>query len=104
MLTSLGILKAERIKKCKCRREDLAFHTGAKIHISSKNSHVQNHMIQEICIFKIIILFKLTFSKSHFQQESYFQNRIFHTNHISKAIFHTNRIFIFFLQKLHFSQ
>ena len=29
-------------------------HTGAKIHILSKNSHVQNQIFHEIDIFKIV--------------------------------------------------
>ena len=37
-----------------------------KIHIFSKNSHVQNHIIQEIHMFKIAFSVKFSFSKSHF--------------------------------------
>ena len=36
-------------------------HTGAKIHISSKKSHVKSHIIQEIHIFQIALLAKFTF-------------------------------------------
>ena len=73
-------------------------HTGAKIHISSKKSHVKSHIIQEIHIFQIALLAKFTFLRSHFK------NRIFHKNHISEVhisqknrilqpIFHKKRIF-----------
>ena len=41
-------------------------HSGAKNHISSKNSHVQNYIFQEIHIFKISFLAKFTCLKSHF--------------------------------------
>ena len=43
----------------------LEIHTGAKKHILSKKSHVQNHIFQEINIFKIAFSAKFTCSKSH---------------------------------------
>ena len=68
-----------------------------KIHILSKNLHFQNHIVQEIHLFKISFLAKFTFSKSHFQQNRtfkitfsqklLFQNRIFHRNHILEVNF-----------------
>ena len=36
-------------------------HTGAKIHICSKKSHVQNHKIHETHIFKIAFFAQFTF-------------------------------------------
>ena len=41
-------------------------HPGAKIHILSENSHVQNKKFQEIHIFKIAFLPKYIFFKSQF--------------------------------------
>ena len=69
-------------------------HTGAKIHISSKKSHVKGHIIQEIHIFQIALLAKFTFLRSHFK------NRIFHKNYNFKISFFTKVTF----SKSHFSQ
>ena len=70
--------------------DDFLKHTGAKIHISSKNSHGQ-----KITYFK-----KFTVSKSHYQQNSHFQNRIFLKNLIFKIAIFTKITFL----KSHFSQ
>ena len=71
-------------------------HTGVKIRILSENSHVQNHIIQEIHIFKIELakfliaksysLTKIALVKSNFSQKSHFQSH-FRQNYILEAIF-----------------
>ena len=49
-------------------------HTGAKIYILSKNSHVQNHILRETTFLKSQFLTKIIFSKSHFSQKSHFRS------------------------------
>ena len=55
----------------------LTTHTGAKIHILYKNSHIQNHSIDKTRIFKISLLTKITFQKPIFHKKSYFQISFF---------------------------
>ena len=87
-------------------------HTGAKIHISSKNSHgkkknkshisrnsqFQNRIISKIhifktvffkknLIFKIAIFTKITFLKSHFSQKSHFRSQFSTKTAFSKSHF-----------------
>ena len=47
-------------------------HTGAKIHILSKNSRIENHTFYRIHLSKISIFTKFTFLNSHFSQNSHF--------------------------------
>ena len=68
-------------------------HAGAKIHIVSKNSHIENPNFHKIHILKISFFTKFTISKSHFLQNSHFQNLIFHKIHISKISFFTKFTF-----------
>ena len=69
-------------------------HTGAKIHILSKKSQIENHIIQEIHSFKIAFFTKITFSKSQFSQKSQFQNHMFsQKSPFQNLIFHKNRLF-----------
>ena len=69
-------------------------HTGAKIHICSKKSHVQNHKIHETHIFKIEFFAQFTFLKSLFLTKiwtlkiAFFTKITFHT-----PFFHENIIF-----------
>ena len=58
-------------------------HTGAKIHILSKNH-----------ILKIPLFTKYTFLKLHFSQNSHFWNLIFHKIHIFEISFFTKFTFL----------
>jgi len=79
-------------------------HTGTKIHILFKNSHVQNHKMQEIQIFTIAFFIKITFqnrtflrnhfSKSHFQNRTFSQKSLFRNQIFTRIAF----------PKYHFSQ
>ena len=76
MVTNFGFVTLEAFKLISQSQRLLPINTGAKIQIWSKNPHVQNHIIQEIHIFKI-----------HFSQNSHFQIHIFHKYHILEAHF-----------------
>ena len=56
------------------------YHTGTKINILSKNSHVQNYINQKIHIFKNAFL-----AKSTFFTKITFQKQIFHITQISNS-------------------
>ena len=75
-------------------------HTGAKINILSKNSHIENPNFYKIHHSEISIFTKFTFLKSHFSQNSLFWILIFHKIHISKIPIFT----IFTFLKSQFSQ
>ena len=47
-------------------------HTGAKIHILSKNSHIENINFYKILISEISFFTKFTFVNSQFSQKSHF--------------------------------
>ena len=70
MVTNFGFVTLEAFKLISQSQRLLP------IQIWSKNPHVQNHIIQEIHIFKI-----------HFSQNSHFQIHIFHKYHILEAHF-----------------
>ena len=66
-----------------------AKHTGAKIHISSKNHMFKNLNFHKIHIFKVSFVAKFTISKPHFSQNSHFQSLIFQRIHNFKVSFFT---------------
>ena len=84
--------------------EEISFifldHSGAKIHVLSKNWHTENPNFYKIHISKISCFIKFTFMKSHFSQNSHFWNHIFHKIHIFKVSFFTK--FTFLVKKLVF--
>ena len=59
----------------------IEFHTGAKVLNLSENSHFKKPQFDKIHIFKISFLTKITMSKSHFSQNSHFQN-MFQTSNL----------------------
>ena len=65
-----------------CDYKSLAYHTGAKIRDSSKNSHFEILILDKIHNFKVSFFTKFTLSKSHFPQNSHFQSLIVHKIHI----------------------
>ena len=72
------------------------FHTGAKILNLSKNSLFENLTFHKIHILKILLFTKFTISKSHFSQNSQFQNVFFSPKSHFQSLF-------LFLQNSHFS-
>ena len=76
LLSAVALLDAQPASQAKPQRA----HTGAKIHILSKNSHVQVHTFHKIPIFKTVFS-----QKSHFFTKVVtFQNQN-HKNHILEA-------------------
>ena len=76
------------------------YHTGAKIYVLSKNSHIENSNFYKIHLSEISFFIKFTFLKSQFSQNSHFWNLIFHKIHISEISFFTK----FTISKSHSSQ
>merc|ERR1739836_330655 len=97
LLGFLMIIFTIYIKHEKRGRKILLEHTGAKIHILSKNLHFQNRIISKIHIFEITILTKIVISKSHFSQKSLseiiFKISFFTKVTFQKPSFPKNRIF-----------
>ena len=65
------------------------FHVGAKIHILSKNSHIENRNFYKIHFSEISFFAKFTFLKSRFSHNSHFWNLNFHKIHNSLISFFT---------------
>ena len=62
----------EIMKNGNFSRENAVFHAGAKIHILSKNSHIENPNFYKIHFTEISFFTKFTFLKSQFSQNSPF--------------------------------
>ena len=74
----------------------------AKVHILSKNSHIENPNFHKIHLSEISIFQKFTLLKSQFSQNSQFLNLIFHTIHKSKISFFTKFTFLKYQNQRYF--
>ena len=84
LITQTFSLCQPRPAASRTRQRLLREHAGAKIHILSKNSHIENPNFYKIHLSEISIFTKFTFLKSHFSQNSHFWNLIFHKIHVSE--------------------
>ena len=69
-------------------------HTGAKIHILSKNSHIENPNFYKIHLSEISFFTKFTFLKSHFHKIHNSEISIFTKFTFSKPYFSQNSHFL----------